>query len=402
MSHYQVWVADDERMIREGIAGMIQWEELGLTLAGTAADGQAAYLDIRKHRPDIVITDIKMPRLSGLELIRKTQEEHADIIFIVLSGYGEFELAAQAMKFGVRHYLLKPSDEKEIMQVLQEVKEELDARRNREREFEGLRLQLAETERRQETAGAGASGFYAYEDGGSSSHSRAAASTEGEPPAAAEEEERLQRIVAAVRHGDDKELEQGLEAFFQALFEQRSEPKLATGRCMELLDAVLREAVQSFGYKRESDGVRIWQMKTLMEIRQYIERELAVLMDSRKELHSGKRSRVVVRIKQLTAEHLENRQLSLQWLAQYHLFLNSEYLGKLFSQETGEKYTRYLTVRRMERAKELIEAMPQLKMYEVAERCGFEQDPQYFAHVFKKINGCSPAEYRKRLSGEAE
>ncbi|WP_042167508.1 response regulator transcription factor [Paenibacillus gorillae] len=406
MSNYKVLVVDDERMIREGIADMIDWSSLGLTLAGTAADGLSGYSAIAEQRPDIVITDIKMPKLSGLELIQKTQSEFSGTTFIVLSGYGEFELAAQAMKYGVKHYLLKPSNEEEIIQVLREVSVELDAHRSKELQWEGMQRQLAETGSSGQSARNHA--FYAAAEGGETSAAEHyPGGTDADAAAntavwSAEADEYMRVITAAVRNGEEAELESGLAVFFHALFEKRPEAKFATGRCMELLDAVFKDAALAFGYKKESDGVRIWQMKTLKEIQRYITEELSAIMDSQRELRSDKRSRVIARIKQLTDDHLENRQLSLQWLAQHHLFLNSEYLGKLFRQETGEKYTRYLTVKRMQKAKELIESLPQLKMYEIAERCGFEQDPQYFANVFKKIYDCSPAEYRKRISSGAE
>ncbi|GGG64274.1 response regulator transcription factor [Paenibacillus radicis (ex Gao et al. 2016)] len=401
MSNYKVLVVDDERMIREGIADMIDWRSLGLMLAGTAPDGLSAYREIIEKRPDIVITDIKMPKLNGLELIQKTQSEISGTTFIVLSGYGEFELAAQAMKFGVKHYLLKPSNEEEIIQVLHEVKAELEAQRSKERQWEGMQRQLAETGSSGQSARSNA--FYATTEGWGASDSELVPGAAANAAVwSAEEDEYVRTIAAAIRNGEESELERGLAVFFHALFEKRPEAKFATGRCMELLDAAFKEAALAFGYKKESDGVRIWQMKTLKEIQRYMTEELSAIMDSQRELRSDKRSRVIARIKQLTDEHLDNRQLSLQWLAQHHLFLNSEYLGKLFRQETGEKYTRYLTVMRMEKAKELIESLPQLKMYEIAERCGFEQDPQYFANVFKKIYDCSPAEYRKRISGVSE
>ncbi|MFD0681360.1 MULTISPECIES: response regulator [unclassified Paenibacillus] len=126
MSGFKVFLADDERMIREGIASLIPWEEQNLHFIGSARDGLIAYEDIIRLRPDIVITDIRMPKMNGLELIQRVKEGITNIHFIVLSGYGELELAAQAMQLGVRHYLLKPCDEQEIIHVLKEIIKDLE------------------------------------------------------------------------------------------------------------------------------------------------------------------------------------------------------------------------------------------------------------------------------------
>jgi two-component system response regulator YesN len=128
---YKILLADDERIIREGISKLIDWKKLDLELVDMACNGEEAYQKALKYKPDIIITDIKMPGMSGLELIEKITAENADVKFIILSGYGEFSLAKKAMKFGIKHYLLKPTDEKEITNVINEVLEELECDRKR-------------------------------------------------------------------------------------------------------------------------------------------------------------------------------------------------------------------------------------------------------------------------------
>lgn len=123
---YKVIIADDERIIREGIAGKIDWDKLGLHLLDLAVHGTDAFEKITTLKPDIVITDIKMPGMNGLELIEKFSDPVPRIKFIILSGYDEFAFAQKAMEHGIKHYLLKPTDPKEISQVLEEVIEELD------------------------------------------------------------------------------------------------------------------------------------------------------------------------------------------------------------------------------------------------------------------------------------
>ncbi len=118
---YKVLIVDDEEIICQGIASVIQWENYGFNLIGTAENGAEALQKIRDYQPDIVITDIKMPVIDGLELIKQSKEEKPDIEFIILSGYGEFDFAKQAMQYNVQEYLLKPCNEETILKALNHV-----------------------------------------------------------------------------------------------------------------------------------------------------------------------------------------------------------------------------------------------------------------------------------------
>lgn len=114
-------IVDDEEIICNTIAKVIPWKDLGITLIGTCVDGVDAYHTILDESPDIVMTDIRMPGISGLELIERISHTHLNTQFIILSGYGEFDYAKHAMKCGVRHYLLKPCDNQQIIDCLKAV-----------------------------------------------------------------------------------------------------------------------------------------------------------------------------------------------------------------------------------------------------------------------------------------
>lgn len=114
-------IVDDERIIRETMATIIDWNTLDIQLIGTAKDGIEAYNIILDEYPDIVLTDIKMPALSGIELIAKIHEINPQTQFIILSGYGEFEYAKKAMQYGVKHYLLKPCNEMQIVDSIKNI-----------------------------------------------------------------------------------------------------------------------------------------------------------------------------------------------------------------------------------------------------------------------------------------
>ena len=110
----KVLIVDDEMKVSQLILHLIHWEDFGLEVIGIANDGQKAYEMICDQKPDIVITDIRMPSLSGIELVEKSLEAVGNIYFVIISGYSQFEYAQQAVKLGVEDYLLKPIKKKEL------------------------------------------------------------------------------------------------------------------------------------------------------------------------------------------------------------------------------------------------------------------------------------------------
>ncbi|HHV09154.1 MAG TPA: response regulator [Clostridiales bacterium] len=129
---YRLLIIDDEEIEREGMAKYISWEQFDIELVGTAWNGAEGFEKIQSEKPDIVLTDIKMPVMDGIELIRRTKSTFPGVEFVVLSGYGEYEFTSQAMEEGVRYYLLKPCAEEQITVVLDKVKKEINIKRERE------------------------------------------------------------------------------------------------------------------------------------------------------------------------------------------------------------------------------------------------------------------------------
>lgn len=123
-------IVDDEAEIRSGLRSIIPWEDYSITLIGTAANGAEALDKIRYYEPDIVITDIQMPGMSGLELVRRAKEEQFDCSFVILSGYDEFEYARNAIRYGVKEYLLKPISIRDLTELIQNLKEEILSKRD--------------------------------------------------------------------------------------------------------------------------------------------------------------------------------------------------------------------------------------------------------------------------------
>lgn len=256
---YKMIIADDEQMIREALCTMIDWDSLGVEVAGSCRNGLEVLDLVVDQSPDFILTDIKMPLLGGLELIEKIKQTDASVDFIILSGYKDFEYARQAMKYGVRHYLVKPLNENTLIAAVEELK----------------------------------------------SHARA------------------ERRYAA------REAEDALPA-------ERSE--LST----------------------------------------------------------------VEKIKKCVRANIANPQLSLKWIAQNALYMNADYLSRIFVGQTQERFSAFMNRVRMEKAKELLAVHGSGKIAWIAEQVGCGDNPRYFSQVFKKYEGVSPSEYLARREAQVQ
>ena len=125
MNEIKVFLVEDEMVIRRGIKNSIDWEKEGYIFCGEASDGELAYPMIIKEKPDILITDIRMPFMDGLELCKLVKKELPNIKILILSGYDEFDYAKEAIRLGVIEYLLKPISSGKLLEALNGVSESI-------------------------------------------------------------------------------------------------------------------------------------------------------------------------------------------------------------------------------------------------------------------------------------
>ena len=513
----RVLIVDDERIIREGIATVIPWEKYGYTLAGTAGNGEEAYELIKKEAIDIVISDIKMPGMDGLQLIAKVKEEQPEIEFIVLSGYSEFEFARTAMQYGVKYYLLKPCNEEEILAVLEELRNAIEQRRRNSaylekvkqdlerikpqlkaqflkefvtnqfsfaqeweyyRDLLGLketgpvRLLLCRVEGRfefeylfalkqtaEEILGEGLV-FLSTTIGEEllllikdlameellalvetvketfcNNYGRdmtVAISESGEwkttPLLYREAREYLkhrfylgegsiitkkdigldqaeeanlifdfEQFGYIVKSGNTEEVEVRLAEFFRQLEAATREISGAKIHCLELFSTIIRYSAGEKMNDYLKQLVAFEEFTTLEQIHQFIQ-EIALEITTANYADNAQRySRQVQKVVALVEENLANENLSLKWLAQEMLYMNVDYLGKLFKKEMNERFSDYLIRLRIEKAKEMLEKSDS-KVFEIAKAVGFGDNAQYFSQVFKKHTGYTPSDYKKLFS----
>lgn len=122
MGLHKLFLVEDEALIRSGLKHLIEEVIGGFQVVGEAENGRAALEALKSVKPDVLITDIRMNEMNGLELIRRIRDQYPDLYILILSGFADFEYAKQAIKYGISDYLLKPVDRTELAQALGEFK----------------------------------------------------------------------------------------------------------------------------------------------------------------------------------------------------------------------------------------------------------------------------------------
>lgn len=127
-------IVDDEPIILKGLVETYDWKSMGFEMAGTAENGEAAIEVIRRVKPDLVLTDVRMKRMTGLDVIEQVRVFDKDVVFVVISAYRDFEYARKACEVGAFSYLLKPVEEEKLQEVMADVKEFCEKRRAQRKE----------------------------------------------------------------------------------------------------------------------------------------------------------------------------------------------------------------------------------------------------------------------------
>lgn len=134
---YNVVIVDDEQTVREGIRTLLTWEDMGFTIVAESSDGEEGLNTVLCIQPDVVLVDVRMPGMSGIELIAEARKRGYKGYFLILSGYSDFQYAKSAISLGVKGYLLKPIDEDELYEYFSDIRGELEQER-KEKEKEEL------------------------------------------------------------------------------------------------------------------------------------------------------------------------------------------------------------------------------------------------------------------------
>jgi two-component system, response regulator YesN len=397
---WKVLIADDEPKIRRGLRTSIERLRPDMRVVAEAEDGEVALDLARKEKPDILMIDVRMPFLNGLELIEKLNEVLSDCIIIVVSGHDEFEYAQRALRLKVFEYVLKPVPQEVLASVLARAAEALaDARRQRKyvswaheqlernlpllreqflRDWVRARLSPLEIDEQARFLGMEITGRLLMTLIHVVEHA----------VATAQSEERDRRIALyAVRSAVE-------ESFGE------SEPRWVF---VDEHDNIVVLSCSRAGDPR-ADAVGNTERRVVPALCQALVAAQAVVEDaplgvaeayealsaevSSKGAHRG----LVVVAQRYIDSHFGESTLSLEEVASAAQ-ISPGYLSRLLKLETGFSFVDYLTRVRINKAVQIMND-PAVKVYEVAEAVGY-QSQHYFSRAFKRVFGRPPVEFRK-------
>ena len=349
-------IVDNEPNIRTGLRYLINWEKYNYTIVSLAKNGKDAVKKMQIEYPDLIITDIKMPGMDGLSLIKYIREELHDhyINFIILSGYDEFNYAKEAIKYNVRDYLLKPIDEKELISTLELINNELTKENPYENFYNGNTKIFNER-------------FDNIKE--------------------------ISLLIEAIENNDDEDIKRYLDAVFINFSESNLHPRIikihldnfiiTLSNIVSNMEGNIDKIISSYCFFRtDITNLNITKLKHS-------------LLDFSRECGSyifklRKSCGIVNKIKHYVQENYSEN-IKLKDIAKKY-YINTAYLGQLFKKETGVNFSQYLNMVRIESAKKMLKRTD-LHIYQIAEKIGYK-NPDYFIIRFKESENCTPFEYK--------
>lgn len=417
---YTVVVADDEPELREAIVKRVEWEKIGFQVVGKAENGSEALDLVSRLEPDLLLTDIRMPFISGIDLAREVREVRPATQIAFLSGFDEFTYAQQAIQYNIISYLLKPISVAELTEELKKIKGKID------KIFEDF----AKIQKGEVSTGADfflpllLNNFY-FE----SSKERESRLQEEQKnlgllgPGREDWNYEVLSIILRDKSGKNCTMQNhlhGVQSILQKYMETFS--FYIDGRIVSVLHAS-RNSIQKYLHILAADIVqsmgRILGLRCTVGIGKETDKIMGLYdscMDSARALSydKGTERRIFyisdMKVAEKTPDVCEralekmdheygNPELSLISVSN-EIGISPNYLSMLIKRKTGKTFIDYLTGQRMKAAQKMIRETD-LKIREVSERCGYN-DQHYFSYCFKKYAGISPNILRRQMKEELE
>ena len=407
MTRRKILIVEDEVLVRCGLRSMVNWEKLGLDVIGDASNGKEALEIYEKEKPDIVMTDIKMPVMDGLELIEKIREQDQSTRIVLLTCYEEFSYLMRAMKLGVSDYILKlkmkPDEiEKAMEKVCKELEQKNPDSKNETKAVQDksdlfgqyvFYHQINENTFREQLKKLD---FQVSEKSYRICRMEIANYKEVCEKTKDEQGALIQflifnmseEILGKYKNG---ELIRENEKNYLLLIEETEEDNQKTKTILKEIARVLREHIMAQVCWKISGVGRSWT-ELSDRYQECKKNETEKQKEDQKAQNLKQLSIEIYKAKEYIDQHLADK-LTLNQVAEI-VCLSPNYFSSMWKKEMQVGFVDYITEQRVEKAKELF-ATTDLRTHEVAELTGFGDD-SYFSKIFRKVSGKNPGSFRKR------
>ena len=333
-----VYIVDDEKLIRDGMKKLLQWEQYGFHICGEAGNGRDALREILDMKPDIVLTDLRMPAMDGLSLAAQLSEKVPSVEVVIITGYDEFEYAKEAVRRGVFDYLLKPVSQQELLDSMLRLKQKILSR--------GISYPFREEE----------------------------------------------QLLQAIRDNNGEDAIMALDSMFGKFrvdMARKSEIYKICQKILTELDITYRSTRGPKAVAVRPEPAEDCTAEQLEQaVREYVEKIFVFSSVDSSDL-------LVEKLKRYLESHYQEN-ISLKMLED-EFYFNASYISRIFKIKTGENYSDYLLKLRIARAKELLETS-NYSIRQISEMVGFSSS-KYFSKVFKDMEGRQPVTYRNEVHG---
>lgn len=399
---WKIVIADDEPKIRQGLKELVESFGLPLKVCGEAKNGLEALRLIKEERPDIALVDICMPKLNGLQLLERIREIHPECRTIIVSGYNEFTYAKEAMTLGVRNYILKPIEEEELYEAINNLIEELSRERSRQRFIDLANYQLEQ--HREYLQGVF---FNDWIEGRLTDSEwegqKELLSVHIEESAAlvlvSTQNNRTLSLRMDDSHISDDIYQFALKNILRELLEECGPVYLFVDRYQNVAGIchVDRQELEGFRRHVEESLEQILGGTCTIVIRGCQESVFPEIYgEALKEVQKALECRpVVTEAKKYLYEHFRDPEIDLNLVAR-SIGISPAYLSRLMKQELGMPFKDFLTSLRINEAIVLMRST-NCSINEIANMVGYKSQ-HYFSTAFKNSMGISPSEHRKNIS----
>lgn len=348
---YKVILADDDESFRQNLIRMIDWKTCGLTVAGEAENGLEALALIGSAGADIVICDIKMPGMNGLEVLSRCDTVHTK--FILLSGYGDFQFARDAIRHNAFDYALKPVNAEEFSGILMRAVEALNAARSDY--MANMKVNL------------------------------------GIRKLMVDKYESL--LVHLVEAHDYAGICEYVDGFFAepAVSQVQDGPESAYMEFAALMDKVCHTFKIDGPHAEKGVGITAKEIASLDYSKSLVKRKFKQIVSAVVTKKSSECKKIADEVAEYIREHYGEK-ITLESVAKRY-FVNPSYFSQVFKARTGDSFSSYLIRVRLNKAKELL-LLNKFRIYQIAELVGYDSE-NHFCHMFKKHFGVSPGDFTK-------